>query len=1038
MKKTLHFMGLTLLAAAALLSCSRETLPETDTPTETPEVTPVETEKPTTHTIHIKADGDDTRTQIVGTAARWTPGDKLFVYQGYWYGKEWCQEAKVSQPGEMLSGGAQMSFEVNFDYVDPDYVNSGWTEDDEPFNFLYHAVYPAENAALYEEGGACFLLVDLPSKQYPELPSFDPKSDILTARPAYLLQQPDDLSLSFKRQTALGQMTVKGLPEGIPVEMVAFLPRKADGSCPFKDLFALLLPSGDELGWSTDGAAGVYLYTPGRTVPAADGDNPTAFMTPFMCNPFSLTAGDAFQVAALSTVQVTDETTGEQVEMLSIYSKDVVLGEGLELVFTAGDATIFAVNMSGIEPMAIPVFELMFDEDTQANFPHITDETDPYMEIPYVLEYDGENVGVSFMANHPWTVSFSEPWLYVIESEGDAGYGAFRVYADTNDTGSPREATMTIASMIYGEVTVRVVQEAMVVPDFELKFAERTFDEFPELEDGRLELPFRVGGGSVEPKKTRADVGDFIDLYFETNHPWTVRFSESWLSASPSSGNPSYTDNYGNVQYGYFNIYATPNGTGASREATMTIASQYFGEVTIRVVQDKMVLPNSITINAPQTVTPYSFFDVEAVLGYPDGVDRGLEANIAVVEGSGNLRWISGGYLPVNPGTVTFRAYLSHDVCSYLDEDFYLESEAAVVTITEGPAPTDWYFANNRPYGAYLTHFAGGQRSSAALSTLRTSTANDLAFSADRSKIYVVGSVVLTIDVDEEREEPRLWTYDCATGTVDVTKLDYPSGRGKKVAVDETNGDVYVLVDASSEDVSNRYCLLKNNEQIWETSMLYVISDLAVENGKYYLCGNTEFRNFANGTDPIVWKNGSMMFLQEYVPSNDRIQPYFEPKSICVLNGVPYTVGLMPVSNNEWRYFEYPIMWENNEYMYSPDLRTDIEGLRQIPRDMVLLKGAGFDPDYPPILVVGEQQRSSTENSTPGLYLNRPFYNDNSYRLPLTYSGSASIQNIRLCNGIPALLGTNSGRPAYWSAPWSTPTSLSLGEEETFVGFLVK
>ena len=1038
MRKTQHFMGLTLLAAAVLISCSREALPETVTPADTPEVTPVETEKPTIHTIHIKADGDDTRTQIVGTSSLWSEGDRLFVYQGYAYGKDgWFQEAKASRPGEMINGGAQMSFEVDFDYVDPDDVEPCWTENDEPFNFLYQAVYPAENTMFFEEEGANFLVVNLPDRQYPTPTSFDPKSDILTSRPTFLMQQPDELNLSFKRQTALVQMTLKGLPEGAPVEMVAFFPySNATESSPFREVFVLDPSSGNELGWFTDGKGGVYLYTPEWTVPAAEGGNPTALMTSFMCNPFSLGEGDMFEVVAISKAQVTDEDTGEQHETLLAYVKDVALGEGRELVFTAGDLTSFGVNMSGIEPMAIPVFELMFDEYTQEDFPHITDEKDPYIEIPYVVDDDSGSVWISFNANHPWTVSFSEPWLYTRSGEGNPGYGEFRIFADSNDTGSSREATMTISSQFYGDVKVRVVQEAMVLPDFELVFDAETREIYPELAEGRLDLPFLVGGGGGGgPKKAKVGPGDYINLSFEISHPWTVRFSESWLSADPSSGNASYRDEDGDVYYRWFNLYATPNYTGTSREATMTIASRYFGEVNIRVVQEAMVLPNSISFDAPSTVTAYSCFDVDAFLGYPDGVDRGYRLCLDPVEGQSNIQSIVNGYLAVNPGTVTFRAYLSHDDYPFLDEDFTLESEV-VVTITEGSAPTDWYFATNRPYGAYLTHITGNQHSSVALSTLRTAVVKDLAFSADRTKIYAVGSVVLTIDVDEEREEPRLWTYDCATGTVHVTELDYPSGRGKKVAVDENTGDVYVLVDASSEDISNRYCLLKNNENIWETSMYYVISDLTVENGNFYLCGNTEFRNFANGTDPIVWKNDSMMLLQEYEPSSNRIQPYFEPKAICVLNGMPYTVGLMPVLNNEWYYFEYSIMWKNKNYMYIPTLRIDIDGLRQIPHDMVLLTGEGFHPEFPPILVVGEQRRSSTENITPGLYLDRPFNSSN--LLPLNYSGSASIQSIRLFNGIPALLGMNDGRTAYWSAPWNTPTTLSLNEGETVVGFLVK
>ncbi|MBQ6177475.1 MAG: BACON domain-containing protein [Bacteroidales bacterium] len=84
----------------------------------------------------------------------------------------------------------------------------------------------------------------------------------------------------------------------------------------------------------------------------------------------------------------------------------------------------------------------------------------------------GGEVRISFDVNHPWTVSFSEPWLSAFDVHSRSDYGEFKISAETNLTGAPREATMTIASQIYGEVTVRVIQESMVLPDFELTFSD--------------------------------------------------------------------------------------------------------------------------------------------------------------------------------------------------------------------------------------------------------------------------------------------------------------------------------------------------------------------------------------------------------------------------------------------------------------------------------------------------------------------------------------------------------------------------------------
>jgi hypothetical protein len=220
----------------------------------------------------------------------------------------------------------------------------------------------------------------------------------------------------------------------------------------------------------------------GRTVSAAEGDNPTAITTSFMCNPLALAEGDKFSVTVVTKETVTD-TDGGNSEQLMVYPKEVVLGENRELVFTAGDVTSFNVNLTGIEPFPYPEFEVEFDEYTVTDFPGIIDEEDPYIEIPYLVGGSGgedegpikaprkassldpdDYVWISFNTSHPWTVRFSEPWLWADETYTSDDYGEFRICAETNDTGAPREATMTIASQICGEVTVRVVQETMVLP----------------------------------------------------------------------------------------------------------------------------------------------------------------------------------------------------------------------------------------------------------------------------------------------------------------------------------------------------------------------------------------------------------------------------------------------------------------------------------------------------------------------------------------------------------------------------------------------
>ena len=240
--------------------------------------------------------------------------------------------------------------------------------------------------------------------------------------------------------------------------------------------------------------------------------------------------------------------------------------------------------------------------------------------------------------------------------------------------------------------------------------------------------------------------------------------------------------------------------------------------------------------------------------------------------------------------------------------------------------------------------------------------------------------------------------------------------------------DIFVLGKGS-----NGYVVLKNNVSVWNSTGDYVISDMAVENGLFYLCGNTPFKNFANGTYPYIWKNGTQTSLEKYVPSSNRIQVYFEPKAIAVRNGIPYTVGVMPESNNEWYYYQVSIMWENSTRIYNTTITPSTNGLCRVPTDIVFLD---FGADDPAMLITGKQFISPEGNGnyTPGLFYDRPFYDY--YQIPVSYSGSARLDAIQICNGIPTLLGLNNGTPAYWEAPWKNP--VDLDESGTVVGFIAK
>ena len=717
--------------------------------------------------------------------------------------------------------------------------------------------------------------------------------------------------------------------------------------------------------------------------------------------------------------------------------------------------------MTGIEPVAVlPGFELTFDEDTEADFPNINDENDPYIEIPYMVagEVDsggdnpkkvgtrassivaGGEVWISFNVNHPWTVSFSEPWLSAYDFYSSSDYGEFKVSAETNLTGAPREATMTIASQIYGEVTVRVVQESMVLPDFELTFSDWTLEKFPELAEGRLELPFMVGGGSGGggPKKANAEVGDYIGLVFEISHPWTVSFSESWLTADPSSGSPSYRDEDDDVVYRGFNLYATPNNTGVPREATMTIASIVYGEVNIRVVQEPFSAPRSISLNAPLTVTAYTPFDMEVVLDTDDL--NHYRYTYIDNEYDSNIKWLDeDSVLIFAPGTYSFSA-----IFEYSSIDYYRESQPVTVTVTEPDAPTDWYFLIRRDNKPYLIHRVGISDTAIELCNNELAQANEMAFSANGSTVYVVGAV----PGDNDALIPCLWTYDGSVASR-TDYSDYPNMKATDLAVD--NSDVYILVTDLNPAGSFDFLALKNGVEDGRYTLnpsyqpSFTISDITAEDGRYYLCG-TRMDNYT----PYYWRNLTISTTQYSWPlvehnlgNSNLSKPMHYPESIAVKDGEPYVVGSVRYSYGDFMLFRRALFWQGDDYApnylgpYS--MGSSTSGTYYMFHQIVKSNGH--------FILVGERYQdhnSYKDNWAPLLYFDSiSRYNDASLNaIPFAYSSRAGLNDVCLHNGVPALGGvlvdgTNTPHPAFWEAPWKEPFQWP-NDSDTIVDFLVK
>ena len=628
------------------------------------------------------------------------------------------------------------------------------------------------------------------------------------------------------------------------------------------------------------------------------------------------------------------------------------------------------------------------------------EEDGSFYSTDIVMDYEGKNLSpiglkAQFMCA-PCVLEECSFTVSVVVSAGDQLYSYSRVIELSGDRSIAFETG-------YASTFSVNMSEAELVElgPFSIEFDEYTLERFPELEDNRLEIPFVVGGGGDNPKKTKADPGDYIWLYFEANHPWSVSFSESWLSASPISGG---------MGEGYFNLYATANDTGASREATMTITSDWGGMIEITVVQEPFSQPKSISLNAPQTVPAYTPFNMEVVLD-TDDPDHYRYTYIDN-EYDSNIKWLDDGVMILAPGTYSFYA-----VFSYSSINFYMESEPVTVTVTEPDAPTDWYYLIKRENKPYLIHRNGGSDTAIQLSEQELAQVSDLAITSDGTTVYVVGA-----DPDENNVlVPCLWTIEGSSAT--KTNFDLSGGSPKKIVLD--GGDIYVLADYLPKTV-----VLKNNEVLWTSQAYDEINDIAVDNGHVYLCGADQFENWAVGNKPYLWTDGVSKPLAKYV-DNDLYQQRYYPQRVKVKDGSVFVTGYLMARDRYSHDHAVAAMWEGDDYSYVYRSRSD--WWWTCLYDMSFLEG-----DHR--IYVGESFYNSSTNRQlqPVFYIDYiPDYLSAYNKLPLNYSGEAGLNQVQLCNGIPVLRGTIDGETAFWEAPWKNPVVWDNDEDEV-IGFVVK
>lgn len=186
----------------------------------------------------------------------------------------------------------------------------------------YNALYPNSAYASINIDETTIRTIT-PSVQNATATSFDPKADLLIAKPIEATQaEATPLNMSFKRLVAIGKMTFKNLPTDATIDAVTFTaPNKVIAG---RSSFNYTTGQVIEYGYSSYGESSTTIK-----YAEAIAANNAVFFT---CLPCEIVTEETFTVSVVCG----DKT----------YTRTVTIPEGRSLLFTEGDLTTFSVDMA--------------------------------------------------------------------------------------------------------------------------------------------------------------------------------------------------------------------------------------------------------------------------------------------------------------------------------------------------------------------------------------------------------------------------------------------------------------------------------------------------------------------------------------------------------------------------------------------------------------------------------------------------------------------------------------------------------------------
>lgn len=186
-------------------------------------------------------------------------------------------------------------------------------------SFEYNAIYPAASVAADATPSVDDVVFTLPVTQRPTATSFDSAADLLVARSIKTSTQSELLNMAFKRMVAIGRLSLAGVDD----MNIAGVELRISGAHLAGNI-SLNLSEGRIAEYNTTSDCITIIYDQ-----SIDASQPIFFTL----LPTTIEANESFSVSVF-------DASGNTV------SREVTLPRGRSLSFTAGDMTIFKVNMN--------------------------------------------------------------------------------------------------------------------------------------------------------------------------------------------------------------------------------------------------------------------------------------------------------------------------------------------------------------------------------------------------------------------------------------------------------------------------------------------------------------------------------------------------------------------------------------------------------------------------------------------------------------------------------------------------------------------